>query len=97
MLDEIHEYSKMSGSGGGGEKGGGQIGNTNPALTNRIAADYGVNPNDARRATDILDANSLMRAFLKTMSGDGLKVFKRFFRISTNSEFLAHQSNANSQ
>lgn len=69
MLDEIQEYSKLT---------PGQPQPNKIEVTNKIASDYGINPQDARRATDIIDANTLMRAFLKTMSGDSKVSFKIF-------------------
>lgn len=69
MLNEIHDYSKLS---------TGQPQPNKIEITNKIASNYGIDPQDADRATDIIDANTLMRAFLKTMSGDS-KVFKISF------------------
>lgn len=67
MLDEIHEYSKLSPT---------QPQSNKNEISNKIASDYGINVQDARRATDIMDANTLMRAFLKTMSGNAkVKIF----------------------
>uniref|UniRef100_A0A915E4F2 RING-Gid-type domain-containing protein n=1 Tax=Ditylenchus dipsaci TaxID=166011 RepID=A0A915E4F2_9BILA len=70
MLDEIHEYSNLTPSPVRTNNLLPNPGTDNSLPSGNALSDFsgGLTQRDARRANDFLDANHLMRAFLRTMS-----------------------------